>query len=272
MIYDKTHKSMSHNANIIILGNEKGGSGKSTTAMHVAIGLLFHGYRVATLDLDARQGSLTRYLANRFDYITRTQRVLDSPIHVPIEKSMLGSITDREREDRKNLSLVIEELKPQVDFIVIDTPGAESYLSLVAHAMADIVITPLNDSFIDLDVLARIDSSSQDIKGASIYTKIIQQTRTFRPQLRWIVMRNRLSLLRSKNKNEMNYFLNKLADEFKFEIAGGFAERVAFRDLFRDGLTLLDLSPKTGHTLSMSELSGRQEVRMLLSQILKGAV
>ncbi len=263
---------MSQGAQIIILGNEKGGSGKSTTAMHVAIGLLFQGYRVATIDLDARQGSLTRYLANRFDHITRTQRTLDSPVHIPIDRSEKPTIAERERDDRNNLSLVMNELRPNFDFIVIDTPGAESYQSLVAHAMADIVVTPMNDSFIDLDVIARIDSHTHEIRSPSIYTKIVQQTRRFRPQLRWIVMRNRVSLLRSKNKNEMAYYLNKLAEEYNFEIMAGFAERVSFRDLFREGLTLLDLSPKTGHTLSMSELSGRQEVRMLLSQILKGTI
>ena len=260
---------MNRAARIIVLGNEKGGSGKSTTAMHVAIGFLDMGFRVATIDLDARQGSLTRYLANRFEYIARTKQNLLSPTHVPIDKSVKDSLRDREWDDQANITGAIDELKRSHDFIVIDTPGAESYLSLVAHAMADIVITPMNDSFVDLDVIARIDTHDRVAKGPSIYTKIIQQTRSFRPKLRWIVMRNRLSLLRSKNKNEMTYLLNKLKGEFGFEVGAGFSERVAFRELFIQGLTLLDLTPKTGHKLSMSELSGRQEVRNLLQLILK---
>lgn len=256
-------------ARIIVFGNEKGGAGKSTAAMHVAVGLMNAGYRVATIDLDARQGSLTRYLANRFDYITRHKVSLDSPVHVPIDKSVADHRLDREAEDKQNLTAVLDELKRAVDFIVIDTPGAESYLSLMAHAMADIVVSPLNDSFIDLDVLARIDHATKHIKGPSIYTKIIEQTRSFRPQLRWIVMRNRLSMLRSKNKNEMSYYLNKLSTLFGFELSSGFSERVIFRDLFQDGLTLLDLSARIGQKLSMSEISGRQEVRGLIQQILE---
>jgi len=55
-------------AHVIVLGNEKGGSGKSTTAMHLAVHLVRQGYRVGCLDLDARQGTLRRYIKNRLDY------------------------------------------------------------------------------------------------------------------------------------------------------------------------------------------------------------
>ena len=43
---------------VIVVANEKGGSGKSTIAMHVAIALMKRGHRVATIDLDLRQRSL----------------------------------------------------------------------------------------------------------------------------------------------------------------------------------------------------------------------
>jgi chromosome partitioning protein len=268
MNYDKT-KNMTQKTRIIIFANEKGGSGKSTTTMHVAIGLLQMGYRVATLDLDARQGTLTRYLANRFEYIGYSGQALLSPNHIPIDKNNSENHKDREEADREMITLAVKELSPQHDFILMDTQGADNYLSLVAHAMADIVITPMNDSFIDLDVLARIDSQTHEIKSPSVYTKIVQQTRGFRPQLRWILMRNRLSTVRSKHKNEMTYLLQKLSKEFQFELAQGFSERVTFRELFTKGLTLLDLTADKHRSLSMSELSGRQEVRTLLNHILE---
>jgi chromosome partitioning protein len=50
---------------IVVLGNEKGGSGKSTTAMHLAVALLRQGKRVGTIDLDARQGTFSRLIENR---------------------------------------------------------------------------------------------------------------------------------------------------------------------------------------------------------------
>jgi chromosome partitioning protein len=261
---------MNQNAHIVVLGNEKGGSGKSTTAMHLAIGLLYMGYRVATIDLDARQGSLTRYLANRFEYIASSKLDLPSPTHVPVDKSYADTLHARETEDRENLCMIIDEIKLHHDFVIFDTPGSESYLSLVAHAMAKTVITPLNDSFVDLDVIARVDSQTRDIKGPSIYSRIVQQTREFRPSLRWIVMRNRLSSLGSKNKSEMASILRELSTQFRFELGDGFTERVVFRELFLQGLTLLDLSHKTGHSLTMSELTARQEVRSLLSLLLEG--
>lgn len=261
---------MNQKTQIVVLGNEKGGSGKSTTCMHLAIGLLYMGYRVATIDLDARQGSLTRYLSNRFEYIARTQSLLPSPTHIPVDKSQADTLIQREKEDRENLLMIVNEIKATHDFILFDTPGSESYLSLVAHAMADTVITPLNDSFVDLDVIARVDPLTKEIKGPSIYSRIVAQTREFRPSLRWIVMRNRLSSLSSRNKSDMHSVLQDLSEQFRFELGEGFSERVVFRELFLQGLTLLDLGYKKGHSLTMSELTARQEVRNLLNRLLEG--
>src|SRR5207245_10765021 len=58
-------------AHVLVIGNEKGGSGKSTTAMHIVVSLLGDGGRVATIDLDARQGTLPRYVDNRIAYAKR---------------------------------------------------------------------------------------------------------------------------------------------------------------------------------------------------------
>lgn len=161
----------------IVLGNEKGGSGKSTTAMHVAIGLLRLGYRVGSIDLDARQGTLTRYMANRFEYIARHKLSLPSPVHFPIEKSKAATVEEQERQDYDFFMMARDEMTGLVDFVVVDTPGSDTYLGQVSHSYADTIITPMNDSFIDLDVLARIDTATLDIKGASVYTKMVMEQR-----------------------------------------------------------------------------------------------
>lgn len=270
---------MSTRAHIIVLGNEKGGSGKSTTAMHVAIGLMRLGYSVGSIDLDARQGTLTRYMANRFEYANTTKLKLPSPLHFPIERCKAGSIQAQEEQDYNFLVMAITELSFMVDFIVIDTPGSDTYLGHLGHSYADTVITPMNDSFVDLDVLVRVDTTTQEIKGPSVYTRLIKEQELIKMgrgggQIDWIVMRNRLSSLDARNKRDMGEILEKAAVQFGFRLAHGFGERVIFRELFLKGLTLLDLKELPDHQMTLSTISARQEIRDLLRiigpEILKG--
>src|ERR1700752_3088384 len=65
----------------VVLGNEKGGSGKSTVAMHIAIALIKSGQRVATIDLDTRQKSFTHYIENRRAWARHVGRDLGIPDH-----------------------------------------------------------------------------------------------------------------------------------------------------------------------------------------------
>ena len=263
---------MTSPAHIIVFGNEKGGSGKSTSAMHVAIGLLRLGYKVASIDLDARQGTLTRYMANRFDYTASTRQELPAPVHLPIEKAVSNLLTDQEKQDREFLHMALEELRPHFDFIVIDTPGSDTYLSRLAHSHADTLVTPMNDSFIDLDVIARINPASKEILGPSIYTKMVREQQELKKgrggaPVNWIVMRNRLSHIDANNKREVGDMLNTLAAEFGFQQVAGFGERVIFREMFLKGLTLLDLKEDPDSSMTMSALTARQEVRQLLRAI-----
>ncbi|MFA7276236.1 MAG: division plane positioning ATPase MipZ [Pseudobdellovibrionaceae bacterium] len=263
---------MSSLAHIIVLGNEKGGSGKSTSAMHVAIGLMRLGYQVGTIDLDARQGTLTRYMANRYAANLRDKTGLPAPFHFPIERSKADTVTEQEEQDHDFLLLALEELQPTTDFIVIDTPGSDTYLGKLAHSYADTLITPLNDSFVDLDVLARIDPHTREIKGPSIYTRMALEQRAIKQSrdgvpFDWIVMRNRLSSLDARNKREVGDLLQSMSTQFDFRLAPGFGERVIFRELFLSGLTLLDLKESPGHSLTLSAISARQEVRELLRTI-----
>src|SRR5262245_37005174 len=76
---------------IIVLGTEKGGSGKSTTAMHLVVALLHEGYSVGSIDCDARQGSFTRYVENRKGTAAQMLVPLPVPRHIPVERSSSDS-------------------------------------------------------------------------------------------------------------------------------------------------------------------------------------
>ncbi len=258
-------------AHIIVFGNEKGGSGKSTTAMHVAIALLRLGYSVGSIDLDARQGTLTRYMKNRWDHVARTRQDTPSPIHMAIEDSSAGTVATQEQEERRFLLMALEELSAACDFIVIDTPGSDSHLSRLAHSYADTLVTPVNDSLIDLDVLGRVNPETHEVTAPSIYTRMVEEQNIARLErgqapMHWLVMRNRLSHLDARNKQDVGRILEKMSAAFGFGLVPGFGERVIFRELFLKGLTLLDLREEDA-PLSLSHIAARQEVRFLVSAI-----
>lgn len=263
---------MKKTAHIIVFGNEKGGSGKSTTAMHTAIALLRLGYRVGTIDLDARQGTLTRYLKKRFEYITRNKEHLPSPAHMAIERSSCESVAEQQAEEEGFLNMALRELGMVCDFIVIDTPGTDSFLSRLAHSHADTLITPMNDSFIDLDLLADIDMKNYAVKGASVYSKMVDRQRSIKrirdnKEIDWIVMRNRMTHLNTNNNKIISGLLEEISELAGFRLAPGFGERVVFKELFLKGLTLLDLKEDQDGGLTMSQISARQEVRNLITTI-----
>lgn len=263
---------MKKTAHIIVFGNEKGGSGKSTTAMHTAIALLRLGYVVGTMDLDARQGTLTRYLKKRFEYITRNRDHLPSPAHMAIERSAAETITEQHNQEEMFLTMGLDELSQVCDFIIIDTPGTDTFLSRLAHSYADTLITPMNDSFIDLDLFADIDMKNHQIVGPSIYSNMVEEQRAVKRErgadgIDWIVMRNRIAPLNTNNNKIIAKLLDDISRLAGFRLAPGFGERVVFKELFLKGLTLLDLKEDQNGGLTMSQITARQEVRNLIMAI-----
>jgi chromosome partitioning protein len=255
---------------IIVLGNEKGGTGKSTISMHVIVHLLRLGFQVGSIDIDARQGTLSRYIENRLSFCQTRDITLPHSSHFPILKSTLAHKGDIENDERDRLTKCLEELKDK-NFIVIDTPGTDSYLSRVAHSHADLLITPLNDSFVDLDMLARVDSQTGDIIRPSTYSEMVWEQKKQRAirgleSFDWLVLRNRLSSIHAKNKEDMRSALDQLAQRVKFRVCKGFGERVIFRELFLKGLTVLDLAD-AGIELTLSHVAARQELRSLIQEI-----
>lgn len=255
---------------VIVLGNEKGGTGKSTASMHLITYLLRLGFSVGAIDTDARQGTLTRYIENRMTYCTSTGTDLVIPEHHPIYRSANESVDAAQVEEQNKLVEVMGKLKDK-DFIVIDTPGTDSHLSRTAHSYADLLITPLNDSFVDLDMLGRIDPNTYEVLRPSTYAEMVwdqkkQRAMRREPASEWIVMRNRLSNIYAKNKEEMQKALESLSKRLGFKTAQGFGERVIFRELFLKGLTVLDLKD-AGIPMSLSHISARQELRRLLESL-----
>lgn len=259
---------------VIVVGNEKGGTGKSTTAMHLIVSLLRLGYAVGSIDLDARQSTLSRYLANRASHAQDSGLTLPMPEHRCIERSEADTRAAAEAEDRRTLRAAFAQLA-NCDFIVIDTPGSDVFLSRLAHENADTLVTPLNDSFLDIDVLAQIDRRRRVVLGPSRYSQMVweqsnRRTVSGRAPIDWVVMRNRLTHIEARNKREIGVLLSQLATRIGFRLAPGFGERVVFRELFLNGLTLLDLPAMAGDDADVqasSHVAGRQEVRLLLESI-----
>jgi chromosome partitioning protein len=250
-------------AHIIVVGNEKGGSGKSTTCMHVATALVRMGHRVGALDLDLRQRSFGRYLENRRAYLAQAGLNLPTPDYRDLPEA------DPAAQDTR-LAQVVEALDKATDFIVIDCPGSHTRLSQIAHTMADTLITPLNDSFVDFDLLARVDPMTGRVKGPSIYAEMVWGARQLRAQaglkpIDWIVVRNRLGAQQMHNKKKVGAALDDLSRRIGFRVIPGFSERVIFRELFPRGLTLLDLKDTGVDQLNLSNIAARQELRDLMS-------
>ena len=189
-------------AHVVVFGNEKGGSGKTTAAIHVAVALAREGRKAGAIDLDVRQRSFSRHLENRAEWQAKTGRDLPSP-------ELLKLSNNNGLEDgAEAFSELLACAGPRFEFLVIDTPGADTPLSRAGHAAADTLVTPLNDSFVDFDLLARVDPAAFEIKGPSVYSDFVWDCRKRRlmarkPALDWVVMRNRVSSTEARNKRKV---------------------------------------------------------------------
>src|SRR5215831_7179877 len=253
---------LSDRAHVVVIGNEKGGSGKSTTALHIAVTLLSEGARVATLDLDARQATLGRYIENRAAYAKRKAVALAMPVHLAVPLSTLPDREAAEADEKARFDAAFEQVIDQVDFVIIDTPGSDTHLSRLAHTWADTLLTPLNDSFIDLDLLARVDPDTLKIVRPSIYAEAVWKQRQLRAvqggrPVDWVVMRNRLSSIAARNKRDMGSLIEALSKRIGFRVAAGLSERVIYKELFLNGLTLLDLRRGGGSSMTLSHVAAR---------------
>ncbi len=261
-------------AHIIAVGNEKGGSGKSTTALHLAVYLLHQGHRVATMDVDSRQQTLTRYIRNRRTTLETSGRSIPMPKHVHLPTAWGDSIRENQVIERDIFTKAVTGLRDEVDFIVIDTPGFDGNLARLAHGFADTLVTPVNDSMIDLDVLARVDPATGEPIETSPYSRNVQKARAERlattgSGIDWVLVRNRISNLGSRNASQVQNTLERVGAKLGCRLADGIAERVIFRSLFPYGMTVFDPleADLLGGAPSMSHVNARQEYRSLVAAL-----
>lgn len=248
---------MGNKAHIIVFANEKGGTGKSTTAVHTAVALASTNHIVSALDLDTRQKTLTRYLDNREATARRRQIELPSPKHATLNL-MTPAGLDQE----------IARLGHGADFVVIDTPGRDDPVSRAAIARADTIVTPINDSFVDLDLIGQVDAETFKVKRPSFYAELIWDLRKERARadgttVDWIVLRNRLQHIDAHNMRRVGQALGELSKRVGFRTISGLGERVIYRELFPKGLTLLDVEAIGG--IGLSHIAARQELRELIA-------
>jgi chromosome partitioning protein len=260
---------------VIVVANEKGGSGKSTIAVNVAIALLRSGQSVATIDLDCRQRSFTHYFDNRLAWAEQRGIDLPTPTHVCFDDQFESPETQDEAAGRAALTGLVGSLAENHAAIVIDTPCQNNFLMRQAHVLADTLITPLNDSFVDLDVLANVDPETYRVTGTSHYADIVEEARrerrrTGKPDIDWIVLRNRLTHVPSRNKRFVGEALDELSRRLGFRCVEGLAERVVYREFYPRGLTAVDeLNATTlGSRPTMSHATAQLEVQGLLAALL----
>ena len=256
-------------AHIIVVGNEKGGAGKSTVSMHVATALARLGHRVGALDLDLRQKTFGRYVENRLAFCLRQGLDLPTPEYRDLPQIDQASLAEGENVYDSRLSAAVTALEGSSDFILIDCPGSHTRLSQVAHSLADTLITPMNDSYIDFDLLAHVDPETNKILGPSVYSEMVWNARQLRsqaglPPIDWVVVRNRLGAQQMHNKKKIGDALEDLSRRIGFRVSPGFGERVIFRELFPRGLTLLDLKDIGVQQMNISNVAARQELRDLM--------
>lgn len=255
---------------VIVVGNEKGGAGKSTVAMHVSVALMRMGGKVGVIDLDVRQRTLTRYFENRVRWVQSTSSKLPMPEIIRVDASAERDLDRAEEEETRRFEDSLNRLKQVCDFVVVDAPGGDTFLSRLAHIHADTLITPLNDSFVDFDLLGDVNPQTLEVVRPSFYSEMVWSCRKTKAQnsrrpIDWVVMRNRMSPLEARNKQKVGKALEKLARRIGFRLAHGLSERVIYRELFPAGLTLLDLTERGSNvSFTMSHVAARQEMRDLL--------
>jgi len=259
---------------VIVVGNEKGGAGKSTLAIHVATALLHAGKRVAIIDLDLRQRSMSKFFSNRAGWMQGNDQVLPMPVEPDMGD---GKALARAGEDEQlaRFDAAFAEAREQADVILIDTPGGDTLLSRTAHGLADQIVTPMNDSFVDFDLLGTVDPVTLDLLKPSIYSESVWEARKHRAITRgrgasidWIVVTNRLAVAEARNRRRLEERMQKLAGRVGFRMGPGLRDRVIYRELFPFGLTVADLSSTVRPvSVSLAHVAARQELRNLMQAL-----
>ena len=260
-------------ASVIVVGNEKGGAGKSTIAIHIATALLHGGANVAVLDRDLRQQTLGRFFSNRRVWLTANGAEAPMPLEHAISSAGDALAKAPDAEQLARFEEAFAEMSQAADFVLIDTPGSDTAISRAAHGKADLIVTPMNDSFVDFDMLGQVDPVTLELKRHSLYSETVWACRKSRAlatgrQTDWVVLRNRLAPTEARNRKRLDERVNALSRKVGFRVGPGLRDRVIYRELFPFGLTVADLSPSIRPVaMSLQHVAARQELRALMGAL-----
>ncbi len=256
---------------IIVIGNEKGGAGKSTIAMHVACALLYDGAKVAVIDLDLRQQSMGHFLASRATWMASAGVTLPMPVARLDDPRLL--LNAAPEAAASGVNAIIDAADAAADYVIIDTPGADTPTSRAAHARADLIVTPLNDSFVDFDMLGVVDPVTLELTKPSLYSETVWESRKLRMvgarrSIDWLVLRNRLATTEARNRKRLDERILALSKRVGFRIGPGLRDRVIYRELYPFGLTVADLSTTVRPVpVALAHVAARQELRSIMGAL-----
>jgi chromosome partitioning protein len=273
MAFDQDRPEL-RSAHVIVVANEKGGTGKSTVSIHLTVALLKAGYQVASIDLDTRQRTMTRFFENRDSWGRSVGHPVELPFHRAPERGSSKSVAENEQREFADFADAVGNVEHKFEFLVIDTPASDSYLMRLAHSLADTLVSPVNDSFIDVDVFSRVHHDRNQRGMMAHYADLVVEARRRRRQadagiIDWVLARNRVASIQSNNARQVAASLARLATELRFRVTEGLHDRVIFRELFPIGLTALDAieeASRTG-TLTASQAAAREEVLALVDAL-----
>jgi chromosome partitioning protein len=257
-------------AQVIVIGNEKGGAGKSTVAMHLITALLWSGASTAVIDLDLRQQSIGRFLSNRRTWLAASKAEAPMPTEYRLGEDNAYFATATPQEALARFERALEEAKAENAYVVIDTPGGDTPLMRAAHAAADLIVTPMNDSFLDFDLLGQVDPVTLELVKPSIYAETVWASRKARAvrdgrSIDWVVLQTRLATAEARNRRRLQERVQALSRRIGFRIAPGLRDRVIYRELFPCGLTVADLSTSIRPVaVSLAHVAARQELRAIM--------
>ena len=273
MHFDNESPDLS-SAHVIVVGNEKGGAGKSTLSIHLTVALMKLGHKVACIDLDARQQTMTRFFENRESWARNANWPIDMPRHCAMNRGESKDVAANEAQEFAAFAEAIGEVERNFEFVVIDTPASDSYLMRLPHSLADTLVSPLNDSFVDVDVFSRVHHDRGRRGAVSQYADLVLQARRKRRivdngVIDWVMVRNRIAALASINAKQVAVSIDRLSAELGFRVADGLHDRVIFRELFPIGLTALDpIEQAASHgVLTASQTSARREIEALVESL-----
>jgi chromosome partitioning protein len=225
------------------------------------------------LDLDLRQQSMGHFFANRRAWLSANGAVAPMPVEHPLSADGKALALAPDAEALTRFEEAFEDLAGQADFVLIDTPGSDTAISRAAHGRADLIVTPMNDSFVDFDMLGVVDPVTLELKRHSLYSETVWESRKARAvkdrkQIDWVVLRNRLAPTEARNRKRLEERIETLSRKVGFRIGPGLRDRVIYRELFPFGLTVADLSASIRPVaMSLQHVAARQELRALMTAL-----